>query len=127
MAGSGGARAELAAGIIQTFLREGDSSRLDGREVRRVCAILITAEYCADTVAQLEEKLKEKIIESLRSKITFAEEQDLFNSVIGGCCQLLVQDLTSACDASLVALTKVGTVFSLVLGQEVPTAHTGKS
>lgn len=105
--GGGGARAELAAGFIQTLLREGEASRLDAREQRRVCAILVTAEYCADTVAQLEEKLKEKICEPLKPKVSLAEEQDLFNAVIAACLQLLVQDLDSACDACLTAMTKV--------------------
>lgn len=72
-----------------------------------MCAVLVTAEYCADTVAQLEEKLKEKISEALRPRVSLAEEQDLFNAVITACLQLLVQDLDAACDACLAAMTKV--------------------
>jgi len=107
MGGGGGVRAELAANLIQTLLRDGETTRLDVKEMRRVCAVLVTAEYCADTVTQLEEKLKEKIVDSLKDKVSLSEELDLFHSVITACLQFLVQDLDTACDASLVAMTKV--------------------
>lgn len=100
-------RTDIAAGFIQSILKEGETTRLEKEEQRRICVILTTAEYCLETVQQLEDKLKEKIDKDLSEKINMSQELDIFHSVISNSIQLLVQDLEVACDASLVVMTKV--------------------
>lgn len=100
-------RTDIAAGFIQSILKEGEVSRLEKDEQRRICIILTTAEYCRETVQHLEDKLKEKIDKELSDKINMSHELDVFHSVISSSIQLLVQDLEAACDTSLVVMTKV--------------------
>lgn len=100
-------RGEIAAGFIQNLLKEGEGTRLERSEQKRICTILTTAEYCLETVQQLEDKLKEKIDKDLAEKINMSQEHDIFHNVISSSIQLLVQDLEAACDASLVVMTKV--------------------
>lgn len=100
-------RGEIAAGFIQNLLKEGEGTRLERNEQKRICTILTTAEYCLETVQQLEDKLKEKIDKELAEKINMSQEHDIFHNVISSSIQLLVQDLEAACDASLVAMTKM--------------------
>ncbi|XP_075232091.1 vacuolar protein sorting 53 [Lycorma delicatula] len=96
-----------AAGIIQTFLKEGDNTRFTKQEQARICCILTTAEYCLETTRQLEEKLKEKVDPSLTDKINLSQEQDIFHNVISNCIQLLVQDLEIACEPALTTMIRM--------------------
>ncbi len=42
------------------------------------CSLLCTADYCLETTQQLDAKLKEKIDQSLKDKINFAQEEECF-------------------------------------------------
>ncbi|XP_003485724.1 vacuolar protein sorting-associated protein 53 homolog [Bombus vosnesenskii] len=92
---------------FQSFLKEGESTRFSKEEQSRICCILTTAEYCLETTQQLEEKLREKTDRCYSEKINLSQEQDIFHNVISNCIQLLVQDLESACESALTAMTKV--------------------
>ncbi|CAL7944693.1 unnamed protein product [Xylocopa violacea] len=92
---------------FQSFLKEGESTRFSKEEQSRICCILTTAEYCLETTQQLEEKLREKADKCYAEKINLSQEQDIFHNVISNCIQLLVQDLESACESALTAMTKV--------------------
>ncbi|KAK1128293.1 hypothetical protein K0M31_002763 [Melipona bicolor] len=92
---------------FQSFLKEGESTRFNKEEQSRICCILTTAEYCLETTQQLEEKLREKTDKCYSEKINLSQEQDIFHNVISNCIQLLVQDLESACESALTAMTKV--------------------
>ncbi|XP_076231687.1 vacuolar protein sorting 53 isoform X1 [Calliopsis andreniformis] len=98
------------SGFIQnfhSFLKEGESTRFNKEEQARICCILTTAEYCLETTQQLEEKLREKTDKCYAEKIKLSQEQDIFHNVISNCIQLLVQDLESACESALTAMTKI--------------------
>uniref|UniRef100_A0A8C4R3U2 Vacuolar protein sorting-associated protein 53 homolog n=1 Tax=Eptatretus burgeri TaxID=7764 RepID=A0A8C4R3U2_EPTBU len=95
---------------IVSLLKEKDSlevTRFTMDELRLICGTLSTAEYCLATTQQLEEKLKEKVDDNLMEQINLAAEMDMFGMVISSCIQLLVQDLDSACDPALTAMTKM--------------------
>lgn len=93
--------------VIHSFLKEGEVPRYTKEERILVCKILTTAEYCLETVQQLEEKLKEKIDQSYVENIDLSDEKDVFHRVISHCIQLLVQDIENLCDSSLVVMTKM--------------------
>ncbi|XP_021916800.1 vacuolar protein sorting-associated protein 53 homolog [Zootermopsis nevadensis] len=98
------------SGLIQNFhslLKEGEVTRYTREEQARVCSILTTAEYCLETTQQLEEKLKEKVDAHLADRINLSQEQDIFHNVISNCIQLLVQDLETACEPALTAMSKI--------------------
>ncbi|XP_075153526.1 vacuolar protein sorting 53 [Haematobia irritans] len=97
-----------AAGqVIHNFLKEGDAQRFTRDDLIRICCVLTTAEYCLETVQQLEEKLKEKVAPAYVTKVDMSEEKDVFHRIISNCIQLLVQDLEAGCEPSLQAMAKV--------------------
>ncbi|KAH9498665.1 Vacuolar protein sorting-associated protein 53 [Bulinus truncatus] len=96
-----------ASGLIQSILKEGEVTKFTEEEQCRVCSLLCTAEYCMDTTQQLEEKLREKVDAQFKPLVAFSGEQDMFHSVITSCIQLLVQDLETACEPALTAMTKI--------------------
>jgi vacuolar protein sorting-associated protein 53 len=100
--------------VIHSFLKEGEVPRYTKEERVLICKILTTAEYCLETVTQLEEKLKEKIDEGFVEKIDLSEEKDVFHRVISQCIQLLVQDIENLCESALVVMAKVSfTIFQV--------------
>ncbi|KAM7353899.1 vacuolar protein sorting 53 [Cochliomyia hominivorax] len=97
-----------AAGqVIHNFLKEGDVQRFSKDDLIRICCVLTTAEYCLETVQQLEDKLKEKVATAYVNKMDMSEEKDVFHRIISNCIQLLVQDLEAGCEPSLQAMSKV--------------------
>ncbi|KAK4293498.1 hypothetical protein Pmani_033807 [Petrolisthes manimaculis] len=92
---------------VQTLWREGDSGKLGEEEVRRVCSVLVSAEYCDEMTGRLEAKLKERSPQSLAPAITLTQEQDLFHAVLAQCIALLVAHVESQCDAALASMTKI--------------------
>ncbi|XP_065090131.1 vacuolar protein sorting-associated protein 53 homolog [Ochlerotatus camptorhynchus] len=97
-----------AAGqVIHNFLKEGEAPRFSMDDTRKICYVLATAEYCLETVQQLEDKLKEKIEKSYVSRVDLSDEKDVFHRIISNCIQLLVQDLDTGCEQSLNMMTKI--------------------
>ncbi|XP_055858005.1 vacuolar protein sorting-associated protein 53 homolog [Episyrphus balteatus] len=97
-----------AAGqVFYNFLKEGESQRFTKNDLVRICCVLTTAEYCLETVQQLEDKLKDKVTPAYVNKIDMSEEKDIFHRTISNCIQLLVQDLENGCETSLTVMSKV--------------------
>ncbi|GAB0089298.1 Vacuolar protein sorting-associated protein 53 homolog [Sergentomyia squamirostris] len=97
-----------AAGqVIHSFLKEGEAPRFTKEEIITICCILTTAEYCLETVQQLEDKLKEKVEPSFTDKIDLGEEKDVFHRIISNCIQYLVQDLETGCEPALIVMSKI--------------------
>ncbi|XP_075445693.1 vacuolar protein sorting-associated protein 53 homolog [Ascaphus truei] len=95
---------------ITSLLKEKEGSevaKFTTEELCLICSILSTAEYCLATTQQLEEKLKEKVDITLTERIHLTGEMDTFSTVISNSIQLLVQDLDSACDPALTAMSKM--------------------
>lgn len=99
-----------AGNVIQNLLKEGDQPRYSRAEIVRLCCILTTAEYCVETVDQLEAKLKEKCDEAYTDKIDLSDEKDIFHRCISNCIHLIVQDIECGCEAALIVMSKVGFV-----------------
>lgn len=71
---------------VQTLWREGDTPKLSEDDVRRVCSVLVSAEYCEEMTGRLEAKLKERSLPSLVHSISLTHEQDLFHAVLAQVC-----------------------------------------
>lgn len=96
-----------AAGhVIHNLLKEGEQPRYTSDEIIRLCCILTTAEYCLETVDQLEAKLKEKCDDSYADKIDLSDEKDIFHRCISNCINLMVQDVECACEPALIVMNK---------------------
>ncbi|XP_018009273.1 vacuolar protein sorting-associated protein 53 homolog isoform X2 [Hyalella azteca] len=119
---------------VQSLLvREGgESLRLSSEEeVRKVCSVLVSAEYCAHMTNKLQAKLLEKwqlapksipdpdaprkvlaasassAISSAPSNISLAAEEELFHAVLSQCILLLVGHVESLCDGYLASIPKL--------------------
>lgn len=71
------------SGLIQnfsSFLKEGEITRFTNNELRKICCILTTAEYCLETTQQLAEKLKQKTDTGLADQINLSQEVDNFHT-----------------------------------------------
>lgn len=105
-----------AAGLLQSLLRD-DAGR-NKIEPNQVCSVILTADYCLETTQQLEKKLKERIDATLVSRVDFKPELDIFNELISGCIQLLIQHIELGCEQGFSAMIK--TQWSSV---ETPVGH----
>lgn len=97
-----------AAGqVIHSLLKEDETLRYTKEEIVRLCCILTTAEYCLETVEQLEDKLKEKVSPEYVDKIDLSEEKNIFHRIISNCTHLLVQEMENGCEPALIVMSKV--------------------
>ncbi|KAB7507366.1 Vacuolar protein sorting-associated protein 53-like protein [Armadillidium nasatum] len=78
---------------VQTLWREGDNPKLSEDDVRKVCSVLVSSEYCEEMTARLDAKFKEKLssskvntsqsgLSTSSSPLSFAPEEDLFHSIL---------------------------------------------
>lgn len=110
-----------AAGqVIHSFLKEGEAPRYTRDEVVRICNIMTTAEYCLETVEQLEAKLKEKVEQDYKEKIDLGEERDHYHRLISNSIHLLVQDIESGCEPALIAMSKTAWQNISQVGDQSP-------
>lgn len=71
---------EVLGGYLSKTDRKSNDGRLNQQEILAACTVLNTADYCAETTAQLEERLKRKIHEDLADKVSLEAEKDLFST-----------------------------------------------
>lgn len=64
------------------------------------CIVLNTAEYCTQTVAQLEDKLAEQIDDNLKDKVSFDPQRDTFMTIINESIAALVGKIEHDLDYS---------------------------
>lgn len=77
-------------------------------ELVNLCCVLTTAEYCLETIQQLEEKLKEKIIPSLVEKVDMNDEQNYYHRIISSCIQIMVRLVESVvCEIAMQRMIKM--------------------
>ncbi|CBQ72399.1 related to VPS53-subunit of VP51-54 complex, required for protein sorting [Sporisorium reilianum SRZ2] len=62
-------------------------------EIQKWCLVLNTADYCASTSSQLEEKLREKIHPDFKDAISLDEERDIFTTLVLYAVQTLAREL----------------------------------
>lgn len=87
LTGASGAAASLmqstnvfsASGLWQSLVKEGDDYKFTKSELIQICSVLLTANYCLETIQQLEKKLQEKVDPKYVDKIEMKPELDLFN------------------------------------------------
>ncbi|KAG9004635.1 Vacuolar protein sorting-associated protein 53 [Tulasnella sp. 427] len=99
----------LFAGVKGTPKSERERRSVEGRfaEVKTACTVLNTADYCQTTASELEDKIKEKLSEEYKEKLSLQPEQDLFVSVISSCIAVLLRELEAACEPAFASMIKV--------------------
>ncbi|KAI0688173.1 Vps53-like protein [Cytidiella melzeri] len=87
-------------------LRRSVESRADTNELRNASILINTADYCHATALELEEKIREKIHEDFKDRVSFQEECDLFVSAISSAILVLLKELESACDPAFAVMSR---------------------
>lgn len=90
-----------------TLTRKSLDTHFDAAELRRTCLVVNTADYCQRTASELEDKIKEKIAERFKEKVTLQTERDLFMSVLSGAINCQLRELETACEGVFTALSRV--------------------
>ncbi|CAD6583797.1 MAG: Vacuolar protein sorting-associated protein 53 [Tremellales sp. Tagirdzhanova-0007] len=97
----------LLAGMKRPDLgRRSMEGRANIQQVKNICIVLNTAEYCQNTSTQLEERVKAKIAPDFREEISFQPERDNFTGVMSQCVTALLRELESSCDPAFAAILK---------------------
>ncbi|KAG9295649.1 hypothetical protein G9A89_002967 [Geosiphon pyriformis] len=76
------------------------------QELRIICTILNTADYCCITTRQLEDKLKETIDEDYKNKISLEIERETFLNVATTSIKSLVRGIETCYEDSLILMSK---------------------
>ncbi|KAJ3481813.1 hypothetical protein NLI96_g7407 [Meripilus lineatus] len=115
--------------------RKSVESRYDPNQVKSACTLVNTADYCHTTAlevtqrsgihpigltnySQLEEKIREKVADDFKPRVSFQEECDQFVSVISSAIQTLVREFEAACEAAFLNMQRTAwATLSLVSGQ----------
>ncbi|KAI6021528.1 Vps53-like protein, partial [Pisolithus microcarpus] len=84
-----------------TLTRKSLDTHFDAAELRRMCLVVNTADYCQRTA------LERKIAERFKEKVTLQMERDLFMSVLSGAINCQLRELEMACEGVFTALSRV--------------------
>ncbi|OTF82618.1 vacuolar protein sorting-associated protein 53-like protein [Euroglyphus maynei] len=98
--------ASSAANLIQIFSKDLDNKCYSNSEIKQICSIILTSNYCLETTQQLEKKIQEKIDPSLMEKIVMNVECDIFHGIISNCIQLLSHSVENSCEQPLNVMIK---------------------
>ncbi|CAJ0942568.1 unnamed protein product, partial [Mesorhabditis belari] len=79
------------------------------------CCILATADWCAETTIQLQEKLVQRL-----TGIDLSQETETFYNLANSAIVILVADVEGACDAAIQAMTKTNWMGVDAVGDESP-------
>ncbi|KAG7098487.1 hypothetical protein E1B28_000431 [Marasmius oreades] len=86
--------------------RRSTESRFDVSELKQAATVINTADYCQSTAFELEDKVKGKVNNEFKDKISFQEECDLFLSVISSAIVIQLRELEAACDPAFSAMLR---------------------
>ena len=106
-------------GVDSTSASSSPAVRLSLDDQFTACVVLATADWAADTTAQLAAKLKEKYSadgasdEHAAKQLDMTQELDHFHAVTAAALHILTQDLEAVCDPALTAMAKIRCVQSL--------------
>ncbi|KAG6853779.1 hypothetical protein C0991_001490 [Blastosporella zonata] len=116
--------------------RSGDT-RYDVQELKHACKLINTADYCLSTASELEDKIREKINEEFKERVSFQAERDMFvryvlilgaltfrdvqnwsHSVVSAAIVIQLRELETACDAAFATMARTTwTATNQVSGQ----------
>ncbi|KAJ3177891.1 Vacuolar protein sorting-associated protein 53 [Geranomyces variabilis] len=92
--------------LLQAKLPKDDKKHLTEDDIRTICLIINTGDYCTTTTSQLEEKLAEKIDEEFRPLVNFNRERDGFLDVSTAGIKMLVHGIETTLEPAMTAMVK---------------------
>ncbi|KAK7045611.1 Vacuolar protein sorting-associated protein 53 [Paramarasmius palmivorus] len=103
--------------------RRSMEARFDIADIKQAATVINTADYCQTTASELEDKIKGKINEEFKEKISFQNESDLFVGVISSAIVVQLRELESACEPAFTTMLRSSwSTLSQVVGPSTYTA-----
>ncbi|KAJ7268661.1 Vps53-like protein [Mycena haematopus] len=98
----------LIAGLKRPLsqVRKSTESRFEVGELQQSSLIINTADYCQTTALELEEKIRSKVDDEFKEKITLQAERDQFLSVISAAIVVQLRELEAACEPAFTAMSR---------------------
>ncbi|KAG6819237.1 hypothetical protein H0H93_013895 [Arthromyces matolae] len=110
--------ASLKRAPSQPQSRRSGDTRYDVHELKHACKLINTADYCLSTASELEDKIREKINEEFKERVSFQAERDMFVSVVSAAIVIQLRELETACDAAFSSMARTTwTASGQVTGQ----------
>lgn len=67
-------------------------TRTSVQDLQRWCLVLNTADYCANTCTQLEQRLKAKIHEEYKEQVTLEPDREVFEAIVAAAVTVLTRE-----------------------------------
>ncbi|KAJ7747224.1 Vps53-like protein [Mycena metata] len=115
----------LVAGLKRPIsqMRKSTESRFEVSELQQSALVINTADYCQTTALELEEKIRSKLNDEFKDKLSLQAERDQFVSVISAGIVVQLRELEAACEPAFAAMTRSSwTTLKQVSGQSAYTA-----
>ncbi|KAJ6587222.1 Vps53-like protein [Mycena vulgaris] len=115
----------LVAGLKRPIsqVRKSTESRFEVNELQQSALIINTADYCQTTALELEEKIRGKVDDEFKDKISLQAERDQFVSVISAGIVVQLRELEIACEPAFAAMSRSSwATLKQVSGQSAYTA-----
>ncbi|KAJ6498983.1 Vps53-like protein [Mycena sanguinolenta] len=98
----------LIAGLKRppSQVRKSTESRFEVGELQQSSLVINTADYCQTTALELEEKIRGKINEEFKEKVSLQAERDQFLSVISAAIVVQLRELEAACEPAFMAMSR---------------------
>ncbi|KAK7005804.1 Garp complex subunit [Favolaschia claudopus] len=87
-------------------VRRSTDSRFEVAELQQSSLVINTADYCQTTALELEEKIRGKVDDEFKEKISLQAERDHFLSVISAAIVIQLRELETACDPAFTAMSR---------------------
>lgn len=95
------------ANYLTLKLPRDDRRSFSDEDIRLVCFIINTADYCGNTITQLEEKISEKINAQFKNLVNMNNEREEFIGIIGNSIKILVRGVINCIDPALYNMTRL--------------------
>ncbi|KAF8210667.1 Vps53-like protein [Mycena galopus ATCC 62051] len=98
----------LVAGLKRPVsqVRRSTESRFEVGELQQSSLIINTADYCQTTALELEEKIRGKVNDEFKEKVSLQTERDQFLSVISAAIVVQLRELEAACEPAFTAMSR---------------------
>ncbi|VDB95976.1 unnamed protein product [Peniophora sp. CBMAI 1063] len=86
--------------------RRSMDARWDVTEIKNACLVINTADYCYNTAQELEERMRQRIADEYKEKVSLQHEMDLFISAASSSIVILLREMEAGCEPHLLTLSR---------------------
>ena len=97
----------LKSNLNKIPIKANNDHRINKSEIKSVCLVLNTSEYCLSTTIQLEEKLKDQVEGKYKKDISFDQDLEILNSVVSNSVIHLLGALEYSLESSFGQISRI--------------------